>query len=557
MLGAYVLALAGLAPEAWSPAGVTRQRARLLLVGLGVAVFSRLGLAVEELGMLVVDPPVLTAEPALYLSLRVVAIVTALAITALFYGVVVRYAPATERVGLREVRAATFFTIGGLALLVWLPFPLAVGLGVDTGAASATLALLERVRYSARWLVFGSVVGYSILRFQLFDLSFRARRLVLHASLAGAMLGTLGIVGLLLEPTLQRMGPALLLVFVAGVSLLVLASYEGAKRRLGRHLRNPDPEEVRARKVDVYRAAVEAGSALDELARLRADLNLSDEEAQAVELVARAPRAGPLVPGAQVAGRYDVQRLLARGGGGRIFLARDTLLDRLVVLKSVWEGGATAEVERALHEAKLAGGLSHPNVVVVHDVVRWGAQQLLVMEYVPGGALADALRERGALAPTEAIALARGVLAGLAAVHERGIVHGDVKAANVLLSADGTPKLGDFGISAVERVGTITVAAPHDAPRGLTLRYAAPEVLRGANPTPAADVYSGAVLLCELLAPAPEDAGPEAWARAAGERVPPAVAATLRRALDPEPARRFKDARAFLDALEESLALRA
>lgn len=557
MLAAYFLALAGLSESLWS-GGVVRQRAKLLLIGLGIAVFARVGLLPEEFPALR-DLIRSVDDDAGLLALRVVQIALSLATAALFFAWMRRSAPAQDRPLAREVERATYLGIGGIAAIVWLPHAVTVALGADPAALLAPvypLEIVERMRYSARWLVFGAVVGYSILRFQLFDLSSRARRGVLHASLLAALLGAFGILALVMGGALEALArrPDLLLLVAVAASVGILLAYDGAKRALGRQLREPDAGEVRLRKMEVYRAAVESSpEGHAELALLRAELGISDEEATTVELLARAPRAGPLAQGAIVGGRYAVERLLGRGGGGRVFLARDKLLDRLVVLKEL--DGADADLKRALAEAKHAGGLSHPNVVVVHDTILWGQRQLLVMEYLAGGTLEQALRERGPMPPSEATHVMRGALAGLAAVHARGIVHGDVKPGNVLLTAEGVPKISDFGLSALQRQGTVT--ATDAATTGLTLRYAAPEVLRGARPDARADVYASALVLTDMLVGI--DA-PGTWddrLRAAAALLPVRAAMALRRAAYDDPQARFADAGGFLAALEAGLSLQS
>ena len=536
VLAAYLLSLSVLVSLLGDPAGgIARERARLLIVGLGVAVFARIGLTLEDfpvIGVLLYDA--FRVQTGVIL-LRLAQTLIALAALAAWASWARRRLDAEGRDDLRRVVRATALAICALAVLVWLPTPLVLStLPYETGSAfevaspalGALLNALERMRYSGRWLIFGGVVGYSILRYQLFDLSTRARRLALQAIAGALLLGGFALLVALVDDALlsdlaDRPGPLLVLAVAAALALFL--AFDAARRALARRVPEPDAEEVRLRKMEVYRAAVEDARPPEALRTLREEMGLTDAEAAAVETLVRAPRGGPLAPGAVVAGRYRAP------GGGRVFLAEDLLLDRAVVLKEVHEGGGA--------EARLAGALSHPNVVVVHDVVRHRQGSLIVMEYVAGGSLEERLREHGPLGAREAVDLLRGVVAGLAAVHARGVVHGDVKPANVLLTPDGTPKLSDFGVAQRERAATVTLAT---APRGLTPRYAAPEVAAGGRATPASDVWSAGRLFLDAVGAADLDALPA--------DVPPEVAAAVRRALARDAGARFPDAAAFLAA---------
>lgn len=555
MLAAYVLALGGLLELLWS-GGVTRQRAKLLLIGLGIAVFTRVGLTLEDFPANAWVSSVSPLMPAPnVLIVRTIELLLSLAAFYVFYRILGPRAPPEARGTIAAVRRATFLGVLGVGLLVWIPAPLMATIDGSTTYAMSIhplpLRVVERMRYSARWLVFGSVVGYSILRFQLFDLSSRARRAVLHTSLLITLLSAFAIVASVMATSIANVArPELLLVLAVAASTAILLAYEAAKSRVGRHLREPDPTEVRARKMDVYRAAAEATPEQTErLEALREELGLTAEEARTVELLARAPRAGgPLAPGLTVGGRYAIERLLGRGGGGRVFLARDSLIDRLVVLKEI-DGVDDANVQRALAEAKHAGGLSHPNVVVLHDTILWGGRQILVMEYVAGGSLDAKLRAEGPLPPDDALRLMRGVLSGLAAVHASGIAHGDVKPGNVLLAPDGTPKLSDFGIAALQRHGTLGVDGETPT-RALTLRYAAPEILAGARASARGDVYAAALVLADALVGLENGGTAVERVRAACSMLPGRVAALLAAAASLDPAGRPEDASAMLAALQ-------
>ncbi len=196
----------------------------------------------------------------------------------------------------------------------------------------------------------------------------------------------------------------------------------------------------------------------------------------------------PLGTGRVILGRYRIVRLLAEGGQGQVYEAMELKANRRVVLKA-----ASAEVTGA--EARMLRDLQHPNVVRFVDIVDVTGLTLLVLEYVEGGTLRAALdRRSGKLGTRDGLRVARGVLAGLAAVHACGIAHRDVKPENVLLDAAGDPKITDFGAAREAKPGaTIRVG-------GLgTLLYLAPEQVRGDPGDARSDVYAAAVVIHELL----------------------------------------------------------
>src|SRR5439155_12803791 len=151
-----------------------------------------------------------------------------------------------------------------------------------------------------------------------------------------------------------------------------------------------------------------------------------------------------------VGGRYRLERLLGDGGMASVHLARDEELDRPVAVKSLRAGLASDETfrERFIREARLAAGLSHPNVVQVFDAGRDEAgHPYIVMECVEGETLAAELARRGRLPLERTLSLGRQACAGLAHAHEAGLVHRDVKPHNLLVRPDGVLKVADFGIA--------------------------------------------------------------------------------------------------------------
>jgi eukaryotic-like serine/threonine-protein kinase len=201
----------------------------------------------------------------------------------------------------------------------------------------------------------------------------------------------------------------------------------------------------------------------------------------------------PRIPG------YEVEALLGRGGMGVVFRARHLRLNRLVALKMALAGAYAGPQERGRfqREAEAVAGLGHPNIVQIHDVGDSDGRPYFTMEYVEGGSLA--LRLAGTPQPARQAAELLATLAGaVQAAHQSGIVHRDLKPANVLLTADGTPKISDFGLArridgeaGLTRTGT-AVGTPS---------YMAPEQAEGKADAagPAADIYALGAILYELL----------------------------------------------------------
>jgi serine/threonine protein kinase len=205
-----------------------------------------------------------------------------------------------------------------------------------------------------------------------------------------------------------------------------------------------------------------------------------------------------------IAGRYELDREIGRGGMGAVWLGRDTVLGREVALKRIgMMPGATApDLERAEREARLAARLNHPHVVAVFDLVTEGEETWLVMEYVEGVSLSGLIARDGALTPDEAAPLVRQAADALAAAHAAGIVHRDVKPSNMMVTPQGDVKLTDFGIARAEADASLTQT-------GLVTgspAYLAPEVASGATAHEASDVWSlGATLYHALAGHTPYD----------------------------------------------------
>ncbi|MHC4879172.1 MAG: serine/threonine-protein kinase [Planctomycetota bacterium] len=234
-------------------------------------------------------------------------------------------------------------------------------------------------------------------------------------------------------------------------------------------------------------------SAADELAdRLAASKRAAD--GQAAEFLQRLLNVSISANDAPALQPYRIEEVVARGGMGIVARARDVRLHRDVAIKFLDPklAGSDSFHERFLHEACAVARLSHPNIVQVYEVAEWETNPFLVMEYVAGSTLSQRLQGSGQLPPGDVIRIGRAVALGLAAVHEVGIVHRDVKPSNVLLSDDGEAiRLSDFGLARTEDAPDLTrtgfVAG--------TPAYMSPEQAEGKPLDARSDLYSlGCVL---------------------------------------------------------------
>jgi serine/threonine-protein kinase len=205
-------------------------------------------------------------------------------------------------------------------------------------------------------------------------------------------------------------------------------------------------------------------------------------------------------------GRYELRRHVARGGMAEVYLAHDRLLDRPVALKVLFPELSVDRsfVERFRREAQAAANLSHPNIVSVYD---WGEEDntyYIVMEYVDGRPLSNILRSEGTLLPDRAAGICADVAAALAFAHRNGVIHRDVKPGNVLITADGTVKVTDFGIA--RAANTEENLTQTGAVMG-TATYFSPEQAQGASVDARSDIYSLGVVLYELVTGRPPFSG--------------------------------------------------
>jgi serine/threonine-protein kinase len=199
--------------------------------------------------------------------------------------------------------------------------------------------------------------------------------------------------------------------------------------------------------------------------------------------------------GQLIANRYQVISLVASGGMASVYLANDQVLERKVALKVIHPHLAKDKsfVEKFQREAKMAAQLSHPNLVNVFDQGTDGEVIFLVMEYVPGITLRDAMNDFGALDTKKALEIIEPLTEALAAAHSAGILHRDLKPENVFLSDGGKVKLGDFGLAREisEHTQTGSVVG--------TVAYLSPELVLRGQADARSDVYSLGVMIFEML----------------------------------------------------------
>jgi len=272
--------------------------------------------------------------------------------------------------------------------------------------------------------------------------------------------------------------------------------------------------------------------------------------------------------GTVIDGRYEVLSRIGTGGMADVYLARDQLLGREVAVKLLHHRFAEDQefVERFRREASSAAGLSHPNVVAIFDRGEWDGTYYIAMEYLPGRSLKSVVRERGPLAPADAIDVVIQILQAARFAHRRGVIHRDLKPHNVILDEEGRAKVTDFGIA---RAGASDMTLTGSIMG--TAQYLSPEQAQGHAVSAASDIYAVGIVLYELLTgtvpfdgetavtialkqvsavPLPPSAVVRCAAPAAAGGAPPPLDAVVMRALAKDPAERFADAGEFIATLE-------
>jgi len=235
---------------------------------------------------------------------------------------------------------------------------------------------------------------------------------------------------------------------------------------------------------------------------------------------------GRFPPGTLLAQRYRVVSLLGRGGMGEVYRANDLLLGQTVALKFLpvrWTSDETS-LARFRNEVRIARQISHPNVCRVYDIGEAEGSTYLSMEYVDGEDLASLLRRIGRLPPDKALEIARQLCAGLAAAHDKGVVHRDLKPGNIMLDGQGQLRITDFGLAGV--------AGEVKDIRSGTPAYLAPEQRSGQEVTARSDIYALGVVLHEVFT------GKRPSADSTHPDLAPEVDRVIRRCLAEDPAKR-------------------
>lgn len=261
---------------------------------------------------------------------------------------------------------------------------------------------------------------------------------------------------------------------------------------------------------------------------------------------------------AEIPGRFEVIRELGRGAQGAVYLARDTHLDRQVAIKTLRAGG---DMETLLKEARIVSKLQHANIVTLYDAGEHQGTPYLVYAYVQGQTLGQLLRSVKTMSPAQATRIISGVLDGIAHAHQQGVMHLDIKPANIMISESGQPLVMDFGIAR-----TITEDAVRSSKIAGTPQYIAPEITRGNPPSPSADLFSVGMMLYEMVTGAPavdSDNVYEILHRNANEaaespsarnlRVDERLEAIILKAIAIKPEARYADAASMRHALDEYL----
>ncbi|UCH43265.1 MAG: protein kinase, partial [Dehalococcoidales bacterium] len=261
--------------------------------------------------------------------------------------------------------------------------------------------------------------------------------------------------------------------------------------------------------------------------------------------------------------RYQVKKLLGEGGKKKVYLVYDTFLEREVAFALIKaEKLDDATQTRFMREARAMGRLGdHPNIVTIHDTGNYEGQPYIVLPVLPGGDVEDLLEKapQHRLPIERAVGIAKDICRGLEHAHGKGIIHRDIKPSNVYLSADGTPKIGDFGLALAVDLPRLS----HEGKMVGTYYYMPPEQAMGGEVTAKADLYSVGAMLYEMVTGQPPFIGDDdmaiigqhlntppvspTWHRA---DLPPALETLILQLLEKDPEKRPESAAVVLQALE-------
>jgi eukaryotic-like serine/threonine-protein kinase len=266
--------------------------------------------------------------------------------------------------------------------------------------------------------------------------------------------------------------------------------------------------------------------------------------------------------GTRLVGRYRLDQPIGAGGMGDVWAAHDMVLGRDVAIKTqeLRADGDHARLERFQREAQSAAGLQHPNVVTIFDSGADGGTAFLVMELLPGPTMEAYVAERGPLPEQEGIALTKGIAAGLGAAHAAGVVHRDVKPANLMFDARGTLKIVDFGIAHLAHTAATRLTATNTIIGSAS--YLSPEHVQGRRADERSDLYALGCVMTTMLTGRPPFEGEHPWSvmhqhvsvppARIGDRRPgvcPALEALVAEMLSKSPQDRPSSASAVLDRL--------
>lgn len=267
-----------------------------------------------------------------------------------------------------------------------------------------------------------------------------------------------------------------------------------------------------------------------------------------------------LIPGVSVS-HYRILRRIGAGGMGEVFLAEDTKLGRNVALKFLSSSLSNSEECRARfrNEAQAAAVLDHPNIVAVHDVGMYHGRPYFTMQHIDGRTLREYCQGK-VLSITQVLEIAIQVCEGLAAAHQRGVVHGDIKPQNILMDSADRPRIVDFGLALMQSTSVVAISGSTVG----TIAYLSPEQVRGEPANHQTDVWAMGVMLYEMLTGQPPFSGEYEQAvmyailneepialTSLRPDIPPELAEIVTKALAKRPSARYKSARDLAADLQQ------
>ena len=266
--------------------------------------------------------------------------------------------------------------------------------------------------------------------------------------------------------------------------------------------------------------------------------------------------------GSVIGDRYRIEARIGSGGMAEVYRGVDPVLNRTVAIKVLLPQFArdASFVERFRREAQAAARLNHPNIVSVYDTGADGDTQYIVMEFIEGRTLAEALDAGRRPTPVQSAEIAQKICSALSAAHAQGVIHRDIKPGNIMVTREGTVKVMDFGIA---RITSGVDTAPQTSAVLGTASYLSPEQAQGGPLDARTDIYSLGTVLYEMLAGRPPFMGESPVAVAYKQvneapippsqinaDVPPRLDAVVMRSLSKNPANRYQTAKEFSDDLE-------